>query len=637
MRLFRIVLFAALLLCASAAGAESQKVLQPLESFEGRATIAAAINDSGDVVGNGWNAEGQEIPLLWTQKMGYAASAFLGNVAGRAHDINNRGDVLGVLFDPSETHGFLWNRTQGFVDLGRGFYPTKINDAGVIAGMCGDPNPQAPCLWTNGTTTSLDTPFPGVALTMNDRGDVAGYVTDPNDPSGERELPVVWPSGGAMKMLPTRQGAYNGVPYAMNNQGLIVGFSYVPFDRPHLEVLVWNSDGAIEPGPDNIDGVGVAVNNAGLIVGNSPGMDNRTSRGFTWVPGGEVSFLPGGDATQPTDINARGDIAGMVYVGNRFYAAVWRDRPPLRITTPNTPSRWGINTRQRLAWIYEGAAPQFQIDISRDGGNTWSVLDEVPNKPGPSQNFYWTVTGPATSRTRLRVTAVGEESASDINDADIAVSNAFIRVLRPARGAVARFGARQTIFWQHNLGARVPVAIDFSDNGGRSWTTLVERDETRGSDTSSLSWPVNVKPTASARLRIRALDSSGAAGLSEVFTVRAASGVQPAPLFNFVSFGCGGGSGRTAGFGQIDYALKGSVIEATIRFVHGPANSTFPLAYFSGGASCEAFTIGSLTTDATGAGTATVRVDALRHPTYYLVIDGGSTQWASDSLPGQLK
>ena len=122
-----------------------------------------------------------------------------------------------------------------------------------------------------------------------------------------------------------------------------------------------------------------------------------------------------------------------------------------------------------------------------------------------------------------------------------------------------------------------------------------------------------------------------------MFTVRAASGVQSAPLFNFVSFGCGGGSGRSAGFGQIDYMLQGSVIEATIRFVHGPPNSTFSVAYFSGGAACEAFTIGSLTTDATGAGTGIVRVDATRHPTFYLVIDGGSTQWASDALPGQLK
>lgn len=325
MHLFRTVFIAALLLCAAAVRAESQMVLQSLGPFEGRPTYAAAINDSGDVVGNGWNADGREIPLLWTQKKGY--EAFLGNMAGRAHDINNHGAVVGVLFDPSNTRDFLWSASEGFVDFGTGFYPTRINNAGVVAGVCGDPNPQAPCLWTNGITTLLDSPFPGVPLALNDRGDVAGYVTDPFG-SGERELPVVWRRGGAVTMLPTRPGAYNGVPYAINNRGRIVGFSYIPFERPHLEVVLWNSRGALEPGLDNVDGVGVAINNAGVIAGISPGLNNATWHGFTWASGGGVSYLPGGEASQPTDINGRGEVAGVVYTGGSFYAAVWRDGRP---------------------------------------------------------------------------------------------------------------------------------------------------------------------------------------------------------------------------------------------------------------------------------------------------------------------
>ena len=336
MHVFRTVFLAALLLGGPPARAESQKVLQSLGPFEGRPTHAAAINDSGDVVGNGWNADGQEIPLLWTQKNGY--EAFLGNVAGRAHDINNPGAVVGVLFHPSETRGFLWSTSEGFVDLGTGFYPMRINNAGVIAGVCGDPNPQAPCLWRNGTTTLLDSPFPGVPLALNDRGDVAGYVTDPFA-SSERELPVLWRRGGAMTMLPMPPGAYYAVPYAINNRGLVVGFSYVPFDRPRLELAAWNYERALQPGPDNIDGVGVAVNNAGLVAGISPGLNNTVSRGFTWAGGGEVSYLPGGDASQPTDINARGDVAGVVYTGGSFYAAVWTDRRPLRIPAPRNRSR----------------------------------------------------------------------------------------------------------------------------------------------------------------------------------------------------------------------------------------------------------------------------------------------------------
>jgi hypothetical protein len=85
-----------------------------------------------------------------------------------------------------------------------------------------------------------------------------------------------------------------------------------------------------------------------------------------------------------------------------------------------------------------------------------------------------------------------------------------------------RFGAEFILFWKHNLGARVPVAIDVSADGGSSWRTVTARTETKGSDTSSFRWMVDLLPTNRARLRIRALDGSGATGTSEVFAVSAA-------------------------------------------------------------------------------------------------------------------
>jgi hypothetical protein len=51
---------------------------------------------------------------------------------------------------------------------------------------------------------------------------------------------------------------------SINDQGVIVGFSYVPFDRPHLGVVVWNSERALEHASDTIDGVAFAVNDTGV-------------------------------------------------------------------------------------------------------------------------------------------------------------------------------------------------------------------------------------------------------------------------------------------------------------------------------------------------------------------------------------
>ena len=145
----------------------------------------------------------------------------------------------------------------------------------------------------------------------------------------------------------------------------------------------------------------------------------------------------------------------------------------------------------------------------------------VPNKLGPSQNFYWTVTGGDTAKARLRVTAIGDEQATDVNDADIRIAPATIEFVLPYRRSVVQFGTELRLFWKHNLGARKPVAIDASHDGGSSWRPVAARAETKGADTSSFRWVVDLLPTTGARLRVRALDGSAASGMSEVFTVSA--------------------------------------------------------------------------------------------------------------------
>jgi hypothetical protein len=77
------------------------------------------------------------------------------------------------------------------------------------------------------------------------------------------------------------------------------------------------------------------------------------------------------------------------------------------------------------------------------------------------------------------------------------------------------------IFWQHNLGARVPVAIDVSFDGGATWEPVTEVARTSGAATSSYLWPTPAVASAGARLRIRALDGTSAMGISAPFALNA--------------------------------------------------------------------------------------------------------------------
>jgi hypothetical protein len=246
--------------------------------------------------------------------------------------------------------------------------------------------------------------------------------------------------------------------------------------------------------------------------------------------GGVASAVTIGTGAAPTGIatgdfmdNGRVDFA----VANEADGTVslFLARSPsasLHVTTPNTAARWGLNTRQRLAWTYEGDAPQFLIEISRDSGRTWDYLRTVANAPGGSQNFHWTVTGPLTSAAKLRVSAIGDPDATDVNDVDIRIAKATIEILSPRATSVA-FASDLMVQYRHSLGARADIAIEVSGNNGQTWRSIAAT-KTNGSVTGSFRWNVDLPPTSRARVRVRALDGSGVAATSRAFTVSATTG-----------------------------------------------------------------------------------------------------------------
>ena len=360
---------------------------------------------------------------------------------------------------------------------------------------------------------------------INERGDVVGAANIERDGFDEARG-FIFDAGGRLTWLGGDAGGF-ATSTDINDTGMVVG-------DDTRDAVFWERADRMVRLPPVVDNnlrssVALALNNQGLIVGGQtprgtdPFFDRRL--GVLWDPPRREGLSLGtlGFASIARDINDRGQIVGTSTVthGGESHAVMWTLQTALHITTPNNSSRWGLGTTQRLAWTYEGDAPQLQIEISRDGGALWDSLAVVPKRSGGSQNFYWTVTGPATTNARLRVTAIGEETATDVNDANIRIAPATIEFVLPYRKSVVRLGTEFRVFWKHNLGARVPVAVDVSADGGTSWRTLAE-SKTKGSTTSSFRWVVDLLPTNRAQLRVRALDASGATGVSELFAVSGA-------------------------------------------------------------------------------------------------------------------
>jgi uncharacterized membrane protein len=493
-------------------------VTEVLGLVNGQPTFAGAINNVGQIAGSTGDKA-----FVWTRQRGYRIIA-RGDAPERlagATDINDHGIVTGYRSEclpeaECSVRGFAWSAADGLQDLGS-FLPFAINESGEMAGICADEDRA--CVMRAGVVLAVPNTanFDGsYASGINEQGDVIGsaaFEGDGNFPRGfvlnrnsgfRWQSPdddptlgndindggigvgdsagggVFWTAGGARRRLRTDSATEGTSPTAINSDGVVIGTGF----------LVEGGTGPL----------------AYAVAWESP-----QSVGLPLPTPGQFAIAE--------DINDRRQMVGSVFLGaGVVHPVLWTLRYTLTVTTANAASRWGVGTRQRIAWTYTGDAPQFEIEISRNSGRTWDYLATVANAPGDSQDFIWTVTAPLTSAAKFRVTAIGDPGASDVNNADIKIVHERIEVLSPAAGAAVVFGSGATIFFKHTLGARAPIAIEVSVNNGATWRTIGET-RTTGSRTASFSWLVDVPRSSRARVRIRALDGSRVSGMSGAFSV----------------------------------------------------------------------------------------------------------------------
>jgi hypothetical protein len=93
------------------------------------------------------------------------------------------------------------------------------------------------------------------------------------------------------------------------------------------------------------------------------------------------------------------------------------------VTSPNTNVGWNVGTVHPITWTHNlGTGALFAIDVSHDSGLTWAaVTASAPAGAATTGSYNWTVTGPKTHKTRIRVTSVAVPGASDISNVDFTV------------------------------------------------------------------------------------------------------------------------------------------------------------------------------------------------------------------------
>jgi len=145
---------------------------------------------------------------------------------------------------------------------------SDINDHGAVVGTSWDSNfRQHAVQWVDGTIRDLGL---GVALTINNAGDIAGNTDNPSTAAmGDGGVGLFWHNGTRTEI---RGPGGATVVVGMNGQSTLVGTFLGSDGRPH--VFVWKP-GQSQPtdlgtGPSDTPGVGtigVAINERGDVIG----------------------------------------------------------------------------------------------------------------------------------------------------------------------------------------------------------------------------------------------------------------------------------------------------------------------------------------------------------------------------------
>jgi hypothetical protein len=165
---------------------------------------------------------------------------------------------------------------------------------------------------------------------------------------------------------------------------------------------------------------------------------------------------------------------------------------------------WAVGSTQAITFDHNlGTGATVLIDLSRDGGATWSGLSSgFVTTSATTGSFGWLVSGPATTAARVRVTWAGNPAVTSASGVSFTIADTTaptVAVTAPAAGAT--------------VSGTVTVSATASDNVGVAGVQFLLDGALLGAEDTtspySVSWDTTTATTGSHTLTARARDASG--------------------------------------------------------------------------------------------------------------------------------
>ncbi len=183
--------------------------------------------------------------------------------------------------------------------------------------------------------------------------------------------------------------------------------------------------------------------------------------------------------------------------------------PGISVIAANGGEQLKVNTTFTIRWASVGLSSNVKVELSRNGGQSFQTL--FNNEPATGTRD-WTVVGPDTTNALFRVTSLELPGVADTSDAPFTIVTPLLTVTAPNGGERWFTGLPQIITWTTNgIDPTANVRIEISTNGGGAFTTLVASTVNDGNE----GVVVPQTPSANCKIRLTALDGSGAADSSD--------------------------------------------------------------------------------------------------------------------------
>jgi hypothetical protein len=162
-----------------------------------------------------------------------------------------------------------------------------------------------------------------------------------------------------------------------------------------------------------------------------------------------------------------------------------------------------------------GVGRTANIDVSRDGGATWSLVTTFTTTSATSGTYPWVVSGPPTIQARIRVSWTVDPSVTDSSNVNFTI---LLRTTVTAPNTAVTWGAgsTRTVTWTHNLGAGGAVNIDFSPDNGATWAPVALGVASATATTGTYTGPMPTTVTTQGLIRVSPTTDPTSGDVSDV-------------------------------------------------------------------------------------------------------------------------